>query len=136
MDIAGQTSSSMDFVLVKKDESEPLAKSKYSGLSERSVNLETTLIGGTYIVYVRLDQSLDRNEVHGPLTLLLLIIDQGEQKKFDISSFDARKFSRILAERTESQSIATSTHSVDLYPVIESEIFPDFSPSWVDTQDS
>jgi len=62
-DVAGRSSWSMDFVLVKEGESEPQAKSKYSGISDRSVNLETTLTEGTYIVYVRLDQSIGRNEV-------------------------------------------------------------------------
>lgn len=62
-DVAGQASWSLDFTLVKEGEKEPIAESAHSEFYLRSVYLETELEAGNYIVYVRLDRTLDRNEV-------------------------------------------------------------------------
>jgi hypothetical protein len=48
---------------VKEGEKEPIAESAHSEFYLRSVYLETELEAGNYIVYVRLDRTLDRNEV-------------------------------------------------------------------------
>ena len=61
--MAGQASWSLDFTLVKEGEKEPIAESAHSEFYLRSVYLETELEAGNYIVYVRLDRMLDRNEV-------------------------------------------------------------------------
>ena len=53
----------MDFTLVKEGEKEPIAESAHSEFYLRSVHLEVELDAGNYIVYVRLDRTLDRNEV-------------------------------------------------------------------------
>lgn len=52
----------MDFTLVKEGESEPLAESAHSDFFLRSVHLEIELEAGSYIAYVRLDRTMDRNE--------------------------------------------------------------------------
>ena len=62
-DVAGQASWSLDFTLVKEGEKEPIAESAHSEFYLRSVYLEAELEAGNYIVYVRLDRTLDRNEV-------------------------------------------------------------------------
>ncbi|KAF9480348.1 cysteine proteinase [Pholiota conissans] len=90
-DIAGKASWTMDFTLVKEGEKIPLAESAHSEFYLRSVHLEIELEAGDYIVYVRLDRTLDRNE-----------------DSEAISEWQMRKMSRILSERAKSQSIATS----------------------------
>lgn len=62
-DVAGRASWTMDFTLVKEGEKEPLAESAHSEFYLRNVHLEIDLEAGSYIVYVRLDRTLDRNEV-------------------------------------------------------------------------
>jgi len=62
-DIAGRASWTMDFTIVKEGEKEPIAESGHSELYLRNVHLEADLDEGSYIVYVRLDRNLDRNEV-------------------------------------------------------------------------
>ena len=51
-DIAGRSSWTMDFALVREGEKEPLAESLHSDFYLRSVNLEIELEAGNYIVYV------------------------------------------------------------------------------------
>ncbi len=53
----------MDFTLVKEGEEEPISDSGHSDFYQRSVHLEVDLDEGNYIVYVRLDRILNRNEV-------------------------------------------------------------------------
>ena len=62
-DISGRASWTMDFCLVKEGEEDTIAESAHSDFYQRSVHLEVDLDKGTYIVYVRLDRTLDRNEV-------------------------------------------------------------------------
>lgn len=62
-DVAGKATWTMDFTLVKEGEKEPLAESAHSEFFLRSVHLEIELEAGTYVVYVRLDRTLDKNEV-------------------------------------------------------------------------
>ena len=70
-DVAGQASWSLDFTLVKEGEKEPIAESAHSEFYLRSVYLEAELEAGNYIVYVRLDRTLDRNEVCRFLTMVM-----------------------------------------------------------------
>lgn len=72
-DVAGRASWTMDFTLVKEGEKVPLADSAHSEFYLRSVHLEIELEAGTYIVYVRLDRTLDRNEVCSDIGSLLEI---------------------------------------------------------------
>ena len=62
-DISGHASWTMDFCLVKAGEEDIIAESAHSDFYQRSVHLEAYLDEGDYIVYVRLDRTLDRNEV-------------------------------------------------------------------------
>ncbi|KDR70872.1 hypothetical protein GALMADRAFT_75596 [Galerina marginata CBS 339.88] len=96
-DIAGRATWTMDFALVKEGETEPIAESAHSEFYLRSVHLEAELEAGTYMVYVRLDRTLDRNE---------------DNKSVD--EWHLRKLSRIMTERAKSQSIATirPTHTI------------------------
>jgi hypothetical protein len=60
----------MDFALVKEGEEDIIAESGHSDFYQRSVHLEADLDKGDYIVYVRLDRTLDRNEVRSILKSL------------------------------------------------------------------
>ena len=62
-DISGRASWTMDFCLVKEGEEDIIAESSHSDFYQRSVYLEAELDKGDYVVYVRLDRTLDRNEV-------------------------------------------------------------------------
>lgn len=62
-DISGHASWTMDFCLVKEGEEDIIAESAHSNFYQRSVHLEADLDEGDYIVYVRLDRTLDRTEV-------------------------------------------------------------------------
>lgn len=90
-DIAGRSTWTMDFALVKEGEKEPLAESLHSDFYLRSANLEIELEAGNYIVYVRLDRTLDRNA-----------------DKTTIEDRALRKLSRAMTERAKSQSVASN----------------------------
>ncbi|KAG2011227.1 hypothetical protein CC2G_011370 [Coprinopsis cinerea AmutBmut pab1-1] len=62
-DIAGRARWSLDFVLVKEGEKEPIAEVTHSEFHLRSVNMEIHLEEGNYIVYVRLDRTIKSVEV-------------------------------------------------------------------------
>lgn len=62
-DLAGKAKWSLDYVLVKEGEKEPIAEVAHSEFHLRSVNLEVQLEAGNYIVYVRLDRSIKQTEV-------------------------------------------------------------------------
>ncbi|KAF8877904.1 cysteine proteinase [Infundibulicybe gibba] len=81
---------SFDFVLFRKGETTPLATSFHSRFYTRSVNLETTLDAGEYVVHVRLDRKHVRTE------------------EPDRSEWDKRKLSRVMNERAKSQSVAST----------------------------
>lgn len=95
-DVAGRATWTMDFTLVKEGEKEPLAESAHSEFFLRSVHLEIELEAGTYTVYVRLDRTLDRNE----------------NNEF-VDEWMLRKMSRIMTERSKSQSIASNFKAED-----------------------
>jgi len=86
----------MDFTLVKEGQKEPIADSGHSDFYLRSVHLEAELEAGNYIVYVRLDRTLDRNE-----------------NNTTVDEWMLRKLSRIMTERAKSQSIASNFKSDD-----------------------
>ncbi|KAF8889520.1 hypothetical protein CPB84DRAFT_1849319 [Gymnopilus junonius] len=71
-------------------------ESAHSEFFLRSVHLETELEAGTYIVYVRLDRTLDRNE-----------------NNESVDEWMLRKMSRIMTERSKSQSIASNFKAED-----------------------
>ncbi|KAF9009892.1 hypothetical protein BDQ17DRAFT_1299500 [Cyathus striatus] len=87
--ISGRSLWSLDFVLVKEGEKEPLAESNHAWFYTRSVNLEIELEAGNYIVYVSLDVN----------------------PRFEnIEDYHLRQLSRVLAEKSKSQSIASSAY--------------------------
>ncbi|KAF8159960.1 hypothetical protein B0H34DRAFT_424573 [Crassisporium funariophilum] len=94
-DVAGRASWTMDFTLVKEGQKEPIADSAHSDFYLRSVHLEIELEAGTYIVYVRLDRTMDRND------------------NLTVEEWQLRKLSRIMTERAKSQSVATNFKTED-----------------------
>jgi hypothetical protein len=110
-DVAGRAAWTMDFTLVKEGEKIPLAESAHSEFFLRSVHLEIELEAGDYIVYVRLDRTLDRNEVCLISFLYRLRAKENFQDNNTISEWQLRKMSRIMTERAKSQSIASSKPS-------------------------
>lgn len=87
-DLAGKTSWSMDFALVKEGETEPIIEVAHSEFYTSNVNAEVELEAGTYIVYVRLNRrSIKKDGKEVPESCLRLV-------------------SRIMTERAKSQSIA------------------------------
>ena len=66
-DISGRANWTMDFTLVKDGEEDPISESGHSDFYQRSVHLEADLDEGDYIVYVRLDRTLDKNEVRAAI---------------------------------------------------------------------
>ncbi|KAF8797356.1 cysteine proteinase [Phlegmacium glaucopus] len=95
-DVAGRASWTMDFTLVKEGQKEPIAESGHSDFYLRSVHLEVDLEAGNYIVYVRLDRTMDRNE-----------------NNTTVDEWQLRKLSRILTERAKSQAIASNFKTDD-----------------------
>ncbi|RDB20781.1 Calpain-9 [Hypsizygus marmoreus] len=91
-EISGTSSWTLDFVLVKLGDKEPLAEASSPLLYTRSVNLEMDLEAGDYNVYVRLDRTTFK--------------DPDYFKKGLDNGWDHRKLSRILTERAKSRSIA------------------------------
>ncbi|KAJ2912950.1 hypothetical protein MD484_g7458, partial [Candolleomyces efflorescens] len=90
-DLAGKSKWSLDFVLVKEGEKEPIAEVAHSDFHLRSVNLEAQLEAGNYIVYVRLDHIIKQTEYPAQ-------VDENQ----------LRKLSRVMAARAKSQSVATN----------------------------
>ncbi|KAF8808292.1 hypothetical protein BYT27DRAFT_7241740 [Phlegmacium glaucopus] len=82
----------MDFTLVKEGQKEPITELGHSDFYLHSVHLEVDLEAGNYIVYVCLDQTLDRNENFTA-----------------VDEWQLRKLSRILTERAKSQAIASTS---------------------------
>ncbi|KAH9479886.1 Calpain [Psilocybe cubensis] len=97
-DISGRASWTLDFALVKQGEKEPIAESPHSDFYLRNVHLEIELEAGDYIVYVRLDRSLDKNE--------------DDDKKY-VDEWMLRKMSRIMMQRAKSNSIASNFKAED-----------------------
>ncbi|GLB44576.1 putative peptidase C2 family protein [Lyophyllum shimeji] len=93
-EIAGTSSWTLDFVLVKRGESLPMAEASSALLYARSVNLEMELDEGEYNVYVRLDRTTFK--------------DPDYFKKGVESGWDHRKLSRILTERAKGRSVASN----------------------------
>ncbi|KZV99799.1 cysteine proteinase [Exidia glandulosa HHB12029] len=92
-EISGYSYWSLEFVLFKKDESEPLAESGHTSLWGRSVNLEIDLDEGDYVVQVRLDRWRFRQKGY---------FTQG------MSTWDWRKLARVWSEAALSRSIASN----------------------------
>ncbi|KAG8882799.1 hypothetical protein FRB97_007733 [Tulasnella sp. 331] len=88
--ISGYATWSLDFVIFKKGEKEPYATSQHSRYWGRSVQLETELDAGDYIVHCRLDRYLSR------------------QKDYYVTNsvnWNSRKLSRVLAQRAFTASM-------------------------------
>ncbi|KAF9009888.1 hypothetical protein BDQ17DRAFT_1347079 [Cyathus striatus] len=92
-DISGRSAWSLDFVLVKEGVKEPVAVSNHAWLYTRSVNLEMELEAGNYIVYVRIDRTI-----------------QNKDSSMKIEEYQLRQLSRVLAEKSKSQSIVSSKY--------------------------
>ncbi|KAG6850390.1 hypothetical protein H0H93_013945 [Arthromyces matolae] len=112
-DIAGTSSWSLDFTLVKRGESLPAAEASSALSYARSINVEVELDEGEYNVYVRLDRTTFK--------------DPDYFKKGVESGWDHRKLSRILTERAKSRSIASN-----FKPGIQQKHIPDELKSLLD----
>jgi hypothetical protein len=93
-EIAGISSWTLEFALVKRGETDPLSEATPTLLYSRSVNLEIDLDVGEYVVYVRLDRTTFKEPDYF--------------KKGVDSGWDHRKLSRILTERAKGRSIASN----------------------------
>ncbi|KAF8662801.1 hypothetical protein AX16_001083 [Volvariella volvacea WC 439] len=82
-----------DFVIFKKGEKKPFASSTHARFYSRSVNLETHLEAGDYIVHVRLDRNQSR-----PSNYIQKLAED----------WNTRKASRVVTEQSISQSIAAN----------------------------
>ncbi|KAG8951564.1 hypothetical protein FRC04_005850 [Tulasnella sp. 424] len=65
-ELAGVYRWSMDFLLYRRDEKVPIARSVHSTLWDRSVKLEVKLVPGRYIIHARLDCRLKDNPADLP----------------------------------------------------------------------
>nr|GAT53037.1 predicted protein [Mycena chlorophos] len=90
-DLSGNSVWTFEFVLFKKGSKEVIAQSALPRFYLRSVNLETYLEKGEYVVHVRLDRTVN-NDV----------------KVYNQKNSDTRKLSRVQTERAKSQSIASN----------------------------
>ncbi|KAG6832571.1 hypothetical protein H0H87_001227 [Tephrocybe sp. NHM501043] len=108
-EIAGMSSWSLDFTLVKRGDTFPVAEASSALLYARSVNLEMELDAGEYNVYVRLDRTNFK--------------DPEYFKKGVESGWDHRKLSRILTERAKSRSITSN-----FTPGIQQKYLPEDLP--------
>ncbi|KAG6918281.1 hypothetical protein DXG01_015373 [Tephrocybe rancida] len=93
-EISGTSRWSLDFCLVKRGDSFPMAEASSPLLHARSVNLEMELDEGEYNVYVRLDRTNIKD---------LDYFYRGVK-----SGWDHRKLSRIMTERAKSRSIVSN----------------------------
>ncbi|KAF8651468.1 hypothetical protein AX16_004767 [Volvariella volvacea WC 439] len=91
-DIAGRSEWTFDFILFRKDQEEPISESTHSMFYTRSVNLETHLDAGDYVLHVRLDRWVP------PVGSAMI----------NTSDWDQRKYARVLMERAIGQSIASN----------------------------
>ncbi|KAF6759437.1 hypothetical protein DFP72DRAFT_885181 [Ephemerocybe angulata] len=98
-DLAGKARWSLDFVLVKAGEKEPLAEVPHSEYDLRSVNLEIPLEAGDYIVYVRLDRNIK--------------VTDADTHPEAVAESKLRKLSRIITARSQSHSIASNFKKED-----------------------
>ncbi|TEB36858.1 cysteine proteinase [Coprinellus micaceus] len=62
-DLTGKADWSLDFVLYRVGEKEPITEVPHSQFNLRSVNLEVELEAGDYVAYVRLDRFIKESEV-------------------------------------------------------------------------
>ena len=62
-DLTGKADWSLDFILYRVGEKEPIAEVPHSEFNLRSVNLEVELEAGDYVAYVRLDRFIEGTEV-------------------------------------------------------------------------
>lgn len=113
-DLVGKTKWSLDFVLVKVGEKTALAEVPHSEFDLRSVNLEIELEKGDYIVYVRLDRSIESKTVEAT-----------------VDETHLRKLSRLMTSRSQSQSIASNfkkeDHAAHLGTTLDTLIERDFA---------
>ncbi|KIO31140.1 hypothetical protein M407DRAFT_68249 [Tulasnella calospora MUT 4182] len=91
--ISGYALWSLDFSVFKKGETEPCATAQHNRFWGRSVQLETELDEGEYVVHVRLDRSIVR-----------------EKDYFESSyqNWNQRKLSKVWTEKATSASVAGS----------------------------
>ncbi|KAG9026669.1 hypothetical protein FRB95_008568 [Tulasnella sp. JGI-2019a] len=91
--ISGYATWSLDFVIFKKSEREPYATSQHNRYWGRSVQLETELDAGDYVVHCRLDRYLSRSKDYYATNSV---------------NWNSRKLSRVLAQRAVSASMVSN----------------------------
>ncbi|ESK87854.1 hypothetical protein Moror_15302 [Moniliophthora roreri MCA 2997] len=91
--ISGRCAWRFDFLLYKEGEDEYLAESAHSRFKSRSINLEIDLEAGNYVVHVRLDR--------------LVLRDEDYMEKI-VADIPERVLTRVLTERARARSIATN----------------------------
>ncbi|KAG5643124.1 hypothetical protein DXG03_001550 [Asterophora parasitica] len=115
-DIAGNSTWTLDFVLVKRGDSLPMAETSSALGYSRSVNVELELDEGEYNVYTlwQFAGSFGSHDNQGPCehlfwTVLFSLTEVNQEyfKKGVESGWDHRKLSRTLTERTKSRSVAS-----------------------------
>ncbi|KAJ6461187.1 hypothetical protein C8R47DRAFT_1160099 [Mycena vitilis] len=92
-DLSGRYLWSFDFLLFKRGQTEPIARSAQPDFYHRSVNIQLNLEAGDYVLHVRLDRSVQR-----------------ERNYYDtnVENWNQRKLSRVLTAKAQSQSIASN----------------------------
>ncbi|TFK50435.1 cysteine proteinase [Heliocybe sulcata] len=85
---------SIDFIIFKRGDQQPISHSSHDQLWRRSVNTEVELEPGEYVVHVR--------------------IDRDPSTEPDRTSWDKRKLARTETEKLLSQSIASNFNTKDL----------------------
>lgn len=104
-EISGYSQWSLEFLLFRKDDPEPLGFSVHSHFWGRSVNLEMDLEEGEYVVHVRMDRRAIRNK---------------DYFKEGLPHWDWRKLGRVWSAGALSHSVAANFDAEyyrDLLPV-------------------
>ncbi|KAF9449386.1 cysteine proteinase [Macrolepiota fuliginosa MF-IS2] len=91
-DLASRSLWTLDFVVVKEGEDEPLMEYQHNKFQARDVSVEAYLEAGTYIVYARIDRVIDST----------VLVD------LSIEDWQLPKLSRIMTKRAEGRLIASN----------------------------
>lgn len=97
-DLASRSLWTLDFVLVKAGEDNPIVETQHTKFQARDVSVEVRLEAGTYIVYARLDR----------------LIDASAPVEINLEDWQLLKLSRIMTKRAEGRSISSNV-SRDLF---------------------
>ncbi|KAJ3569972.1 hypothetical protein NP233_g4705 [Leucocoprinus birnbaumii] len=91
-DIASRSLWTLDFVLVREGEEDPIIETQHTKFQARDVSAEVQLEAGAYIVYARLDR----------------LIDAAAPVEISLEDWHLLKLSRIMTKRAEGRSIASN----------------------------